>query len=90
MDGELLTDAGQFQRLVGKLIYLTITRPDISYAVSLVSRFMHAPTVNHMKAVHRILQYLKGSPGKGLWMKQNGHTLISAYTDANWAGCQTD
>lgn len=90
LDGELLTDAGQFQRLVGKLIYLTITRPDISYAVSLVSRFMHAPTVNHMKAVHRILQYLKGSPGKGIWMKQNGHTLINAYTDADWAGCQID
>lgn len=51
---------------------------------------MHAPRVNHMKAVNRILQYLKDSPGRGIWMQRNRHSYISAYTDADWAGCQTD
>ncbi|KAL5698715.1 hypothetical protein ACHQM5_029711 [Ranunculus cassubicifolius] len=88
--GDLLSDVGQYQRLVGRLIYLTITRPDITYAVSLVSRFMHAPRRQHMDAVTRILRYLKGSPGRGIWMRNNGHHSISAYTDADWAGCPVD
>ncbi|CAL9019273.1 unnamed protein product [Prunus brigantina] len=57
LDGELLSDVGQYQRLVGKLTYLTITRPDITYAVSLVSQFMHAPRTSHLTAVNRILRY---------------------------------
>ena len=89
-DGELISDIGHFQRLVGKLIYLTITRPDIAYAVSLVSRFMHAPRVNHLTAVNRILQYLKRSPGRGILMCNNGNCSITAYTDVDWAGCPVD
>ena len=89
-DGELISDIGHFQRLVGKLIYLTITRPDIAYAVSLVSRFMHAPRVNHLTAVNRILQYLKRSPGRGILMCNNGNCSITVYTDADWAGCPVD
>ena len=89
-EGEPFPNVVQYQRLVGRLIYLTITRPDISYAVSLVSRFMHAPKVQHMDAVNRILRYLKGSAGRGIWMRKNGHTSISAYTDADWAGCPID
>ena len=88
--GELLSDIGHFQRLVGRLIYLTITRPDISYSVSLVSRFMAAPRTHHLNAVNRILQYLKGSPGRGIWMHKNGHNSIAAYADADWAGCPVD
>jgi hypothetical protein len=88
--GALLPDIGQFQRLVGRLIYLTITRPDLSYAVSLVSHFMHAPKAQHMQAVTRILQYLKGSPGRGIWMRKTGHNSITAYTDADWAGSPID
>ena len=80
----------QYQRLVDRLIYLTITRPDISYAVILVSRFMHVPKVQHMDAVNRILRYLKGSAERGIWMRKNGHTSISAYTDVDWVGCPID
>lgn len=58
LDGELFSDKERFQRLVERLIYLTITWLNISYAVSLVSRFMHAPTVHHMHAITRILHYL--------------------------------
>lgn len=56
-NGELLSDIDHFQRLGGRLIYLTITRPYISYSVSLVSRFMDAPRTHHLNAVNRILQY---------------------------------
>jgi hypothetical protein len=59
-------EKGQYQRLVGKLIYLAHTRPDISYAVSVVSRYMHDPRVSHQEALYQILRYLKGCPGKGV------------------------
>lgn len=65
-DSERLIDAGRYQRLVGRLIYLSLTRPDITYAVGVISQFMHAPTQNHLEAVYRVLQYLKGCPRKGV------------------------
>ena len=52
-------DKGRYQRLVGKLIYLSHTRPDIAFAVSAVSQYMHSPYVEHLEAVHKILRYLK-------------------------------
>ena len=90
MDGELLEDVGRFQRLVGRLIYLSLTRPDIAYAVSVISQFMHAPRSSHLEAVHHILRYLKGSPGKGILFGRHGHLRVEAYTDADWAGSVTD
>jgi len=79
-------DKERYQRLVGKLIYLSHTRPDISYGVSLVSQFMHCPSKDHMEAVGRILRYLKSAPGRGLMFSKNGHLDIEGYTDADWAG----
>lgn len=70
-DGEPLSDIEQLQRLTGKLIYLTVTRPDINFAVSSMSQFMQAPTTPHMEAIDHILWYLKGSPGQGIWIKRN-------------------
>lgn len=84
------TNRERYQRLVGKLIYLSHTRPDIAYAVSLVSQFMHCPSEDHMNAVLRILRYLKSSPGKGLMFRKNNHLNIDGYTDADWAGSTTD
>jgi hypothetical protein len=69
-EGEQLKDVGQYQILIGKLIYLTVTRPDITFTVSLVSQFIHAPGTTHLEVVDRILRYLKGSPGQGIWMKK--------------------
>ena len=57
-------DKGRYQRLVGRLIYLAHTRPDIAYVVSVVSQFMHSLRVDHMAAVMRILAYLKSALGK--------------------------
>jgi Reverse transcriptase (RNA-dependent DNA polymerase) len=59
-------EKGQYQRLVGKLIYLAHTRPNISYAVSVVSSYMHDPRVSHQEVVYQILRYFKGCPGKGV------------------------
>uniref|UniRef100_A0A8R7UCU5 Reverse transcriptase Ty1/copia-type domain-containing protein n=1 Tax=Triticum urartu TaxID=4572 RepID=A0A8R7UCU5_TRIUA len=83
-------DRENYQRLVGRLLYLCHTRPDISYAVSVVSRYMHDPRSGHLDAVHHILRYLKGSPGKGLWFKKNGHLNVDGYSDADWASCLDD
>ncbi|GKA34368.1 putative RNA-directed DNA polymerase [Tanacetum coccineum] len=80
----------RYQKLVGKLIYLSHTRPDIAYAVSVVSRFMHAPSKRHMNAVYRILRYLKSSPGKGLFFGKNQDHQVSGFTDADWAGDRSD
>ena len=60
---EAETDKGRYQRLVGRLIYLSHTRPDIAFAVSVVSQFMHVPRVNHMEAVFRILRYFEVCSG---------------------------
>jgi Reverse transcriptase (RNA-dependent DNA polymerase) len=65
-DSELVKDINHFQRLVGKLIYLTVTRLNLSVAVSQISKFMHSPRIPHLDAINRILRCLKGTPGKGI------------------------
>ncbi|XP_020205955.1 uncharacterized protein LOC109791109 [Cajanus cajan] len=88
--GELFTDPERYRRLVGKLIYLTITRPDLSFAVGIVSQFMQAPHIDHWNAVLRILRYIKKAPGQGLLYEDKGDSQISGYCDADWAGCPID
>ena len=83
-------DTGRYQRLVDKLIYLSHTRPDIAFSVSVVSQFMHSPYEEHLEAVHRILRYLKATPGKGLFFKKTDQRRIEVFTDADWAGSVTD
>ena len=77
-------------RLVGKLIYLTVTRPDISYAVSILSQFMQAPRTIHLEGVYQLLAYLKRAPGKGLLYRRQGHLRIEAYSDSGFAGDKED
>lgn len=83
-------DRERYQRLVGRLIYLSHTRPDIAFAVSVVSQFMHDPRSTHMEAVSRILRYLKGCLGKGLLYTRQGNVQVEGYTDADWAGSLDD
>ncbi|KAL5787126.1 hypothetical protein ACOSP7_004075 [Xanthoceras sorbifolium] len=83
-------DKENYQRLVGKLIYLSHTTPDIAFAVSLVSQFMHVPCQGHLDAVYRILRYLKRTPGKGLFFAKTNDRKIRAFTDADWAGSIDD
>ncbi|RDX99177.1 putative mitochondrial protein, partial [Mucuna pruriens] len=85
-----IIEKSQYQRLVGKLIYLSHTRPDIAYAVNVVSQFMHDPRERHLQAVERILQYLKASPGKGLLFIKEGTLSMEIYTDTDYAGSIVD
>ena len=89
IEGEKLADRRQYQRMVGKPIYLSHTRRDIAYAVGVVSRFMHLPQ-QHMMAVMRILRYLKGICSRGIMFRKNDHLDILAYIDADWAGDRND
>ncbi|KAL6351421.1 hypothetical protein AAG906_035213 [Vitis piasezkii] len=59
---------------------------ETTFLVSMVSQFMHGPGLEHFEVVYRILRYLKGTPGRGLLFKSQGHLQIEAYTDADWAG----
>ncbi|XP_026399410.1 uncharacterized protein LOC113295274 [Papaver somniferum] len=86
-DGELLHNPLIYRSLVGGLQYLTMTRPDIAYAVSYVSQFMHQPTVEHIQLVKRILRFLKGSPGSGIIIGSSDLSTLSAYSYSDWAGC---
>lgn len=79
----------RYHRLVGRLIYLC-PRPDITYVVSIVSRYMHDPRSGHLDAVYRILRYLKTNPGKRIWFKKNEHLNVEGYCDADWASCLDD
>nr|KYP52900.1 Retrovirus-related Pol polyprotein from transposon TNT 1-94 [Cajanus cajan] len=83
-------DKEGYQRLVGRLIYLSHTRPDVAFAVSLVSQFMHQPKEVHLQAALRIVQYLKGTPGRGILFKRNRNVNLEAYTDADYAGSIVD
>ena len=75
---------------MGRLIYLSHTRPDISYVVGIVSQYMHDPRHCHMETVYRILRYLKSAPGKGLLFAPHGHMRVEAFSDSDWAGSIED
>jgi histone deacetylase 1/2 len=91
-DGELLgpDDVTSYRSMVGALQYLTLTRPDISYAVNKVCQYLHAPTTVHWTAAKRILRYVKHTIGIGLTFLKSQSTLLSAFSDADWAGCVDD
>lgn len=87
---EKAADKRQYQRLVGRLIYLAHTRPNIGLSVSVMSTFMNDPSEVHMEAVFRILRYLKSNPGTRLMFKKSSNRDTEIYTDADWAGSPTD
>ncbi|KAL4376695.1 hypothetical protein GQ457_02G014510 [Hibiscus cannabinus] len=85
--GVLLKDITSYRRLIGKLLYLTNTRPDISFSVQQLSQFLSAPTTTHLVAANRILRYLKGTPGQGLFFPADNQLKLSAFSDSDWASC---
>ena len=86
----LRRDPRRYRRLVGKLNYLTITRPNISFPMSVVSQFLQSPCDSYWNAVIRILCYIKGSPCQGVLYENKGHTQIIRYCDVDWAGSPAD
>ena len=93
-DYHVISDVQNYRRLIGKLFYLSnATRPDISFAVSFLSRFASKPGQIHLQAAKRILRYLKGSENEGLVYTSFGHeknATIVCYSDADWGGDPTD
>lgn len=87
IDGDPLTDPTQYKRLLGRLIYLTISRPDIAYSVNRLSQFMQKPRTTLLQAAHHILQYLKKSPRQGLLFPISSPLKVHAYSDADWGSC---
>jgi hypothetical protein len=86
-DSDFFYDPSLYRSLVGKLLYLTHTRPDISFAVQQLSQFLATPTVSQMQAVYRIFRYLKGSLDKGLFFPSDNSFAFQVYADSDWGGC---
>ena len=84
-EGELLNqeDSTKYRSLVGALQYLTLTRPDISFAVNKVCQFLHAPTTVHWTAAKRIVRYVKDTVNVGLTFSKSTSTLVSAFSDSD-------
>ncbi|KAK9048824.1 hypothetical protein SSX86_032209 [Deinandra increscens subsp. villosa] len=86
-DGALLSDGSLYRSLAGALQYLTITRPDLSYAVQQICLFMHAPRESHMAFLKRVLRYLHGTLDLGLKLTASSNLSLVAYSDADWGWC---
>ena len=88
--GKPLSNPSLYRRLVGNLVYLTVTRPDISYAVHQVSQYLFAPRSTHYAVVLRILRYLKGTLFHDLFYSAQSPLVLYAFSDADWVRDLTD
>jgi hypothetical protein len=80
-------DVSGYRRLIGKLLYLTNTRPDIAYATQQLSQFLQKPTTTHFNAAYKVVRYLKHSPGRGLLLPRSSDFQILGFSYADWADC---
>ena len=87
---ETFEDPERYRRLVGKLIYFTVTCLDIAHSVIVVSQYMSTPTVDHWVVVENILCYLKGVLERGILYSNHGHNRIECFTNADWAGSKEE
>ncbi|KAL9690341.1 hypothetical protein QQ045_010739 [Rhodiola kirilowii] len=74
-----------YRKLIGKFIYLTITRPDLTHSVHILSQFMSVPNSDHLKAANRLLRYIKGASAQGLFFSASSALVMTAFCDADWA-----
>ncbi|KAL0433957.1 UNVERIFIED_CONTAM: Retrovirus-related Pol polyprotein from transposon RE1 [Sesamum latifolium] len=85
--GDLLSNPEAYRRLIGRILYLGFTRPDISHAAQQLSQFLQHPCRQHWDAAHHLLRYLKGTPNTGLFFPAGAVAELVAYSDADWASC---
>ena len=83
-------DATKFKQAIGSLMYLIVTRPDLMFCVSLISRYMANPKASHWATTKRLLRYLQGTIEYGLFYKKGQKMSLSAYSDNNYAGDPDD
>ncbi|GJR89717.1 ribonuclease H-like domain-containing protein [Tanacetum coccineum] len=81
-------DQTQYHSMIGSLMYLTSTRPDLVFAVCMCARYQSKPTKRHIEAVKRVFWYLQGTINMGLWYPKDTAMALIAYADADHAGCQ--
>ncbi|CAL2246009.1 unnamed protein product [Prunus armeniaca] len=89
-DGSEMADMSEYRQIVGSLLYLTATRPDIMFASSLLARFMHNPTRKHMGTTKRVLRYIQGTLDYGIEFKKGKAATLIGYCDSDWAGSEDD
>ncbi|WKA11188.1 hypothetical protein VitviT2T_028713 [Vitis vinifera] len=89
-DGEKLEEPSAYRSLVGSLLYLTVTRPDLMFPASLLSRFLSSPRNVHMGVAKRVLKYVKGTTNLGIWYLKIGGVKLDGYADSDWVGSVDD
>ncbi|XP_018504957.1 secreted RxLR effector protein 161-like [Pyrus x bretschneideri] len=89
-DGAPRANSSMYKSVVGSLVYLSNTRPDIVHVVSVVSRFMNDPSNHHFAAVKRILRYVQGTKGYGIKYTQEKESIVVGFTDSDWVGAIDD
>ena len=89
-DGTPLEDPSRYRHIVGSLIYLTVTRPDIAHAVHILSQFVSAPTSVHFGHLLRVLRYLRGTASRCLFYARDSPLELHAYSDSTWASDPSD
>ncbi|KAM1262144.1 hypothetical protein ACFX2G_027916 [Malus domestica] len=89
-DGSGSASEEQYRRIVGSLLYLTATRPDIMYVASLLARFMHCPTNKHLGTAKRVLRYIKGTLDYGLEYVKGKNAMLIGFCDSDWGGSVDD
>ena len=83
-------DYTHYRAMIGSLLYLTASRPDIMFSTCLCARYQADPKDSHMTAVKRIFRYLKGTPNLGLWYPKGSGFDLTAFSDSDYAGCKLD
>ncbi|KAG8472089.1 hypothetical protein CXB51_036063 [Gossypium anomalum] len=83
----VLVDSEKYQILVGRLIYLTLNRPELSYCVHSLAQFIHQPKEAHWEVALHVVRYLKGSPGQGILLRANCDLRLYGYYDFDWGSC---
>ncbi|GJT68076.1 retrovirus-related pol polyprotein from transposon TNT 1-94 [Tanacetum coccineum] len=81
-------DPSHYRGMIGTLLYLTTSRPDLQFAICMCARYQARPTEKHLNAVKRIFRYLKGTVNRGLWYPKDSSIALTAFADADHAGCQ--
>ncbi|KAI5353004.1 hypothetical protein L3X38_005896 [Prunus dulcis] len=89
-DGSEQADEKVYRQIVGSLLYLTATRPDIMFAASLLARYMHGPTKKHMGTAKRVLRYIQGTLDFGIAYEKGKEAMLVGYCDSDWSGCEDD
>ncbi|XP_027192635.1 uncharacterized mitochondrial protein AtMg00240-like [Cicer arietinum] len=86
-DGNPYPDPKLYRHIIGRLLYLTNTRPNLSFSVNKLTQFVSYPMHSHFVAATRVLHYIKGCPGKGLFFSSSSSLQHSAFSDNDWAAC---